>query len=348
LKTIYNKKLMSQKNLVIINNEKISKEENTFYCDNVDMKSIPEELNKNFDVTIIARSSKIKRTRKINLKKIQALPNIFEFLFDIYKTFKKSNTVYLIISITPYTFFSYILLFFFRKKIFVYLRSNGFEEYKAILGFIGPPIYYLMFKVVTFRSNIISCQERLFPKNKSSIIFPSELDSLWLKDIQEPLLDKPRLLYVGRLKVEKGIFSLLKIFNEIDKDLPLSIVGKKENLHSENKKINYFGYGYDAQNLIKIYDSHNISILPSFTEAHPKVIDESLARERPVIIFEEIQHVIQNKKGIFVSKRNSKSLLDTINFIMENYKSIQESIKKNKLPTKQEFISQMTNILSSS
>jgi len=339
---------MHQKNLVIINNEKISKEENTFYCDNVDMKSIPEELNKNFDVTIIARNSIIKRTRQINLKKIVASSNIFEFLFSIYKTFKKADTAYLIISITPYTFFSYILLFFFRKKIFVYLRSNGFEEYKAILGFIGLPIYYLMFKVVTFRSNIISCQERLFSKKKSNIIFPSELDSLWLQDVKKPLLDKPRLLYVGRFKIEKGIFSLLKIFDEMNNDIFLSVVGKKENLHLENKKINYVGYGYDAPKLIKIYDNHNISILPSFTEAHPKVIDESLARERPVIIFEEIQHVIQNKKGIFVSKRNSKSLLETINFIMENYKSIQESIKKNKLPTKKEFISQMTSILSSS
>ena len=49
--------------------------------------------------------------------------------------------------------------------------------------------------------------------------------------------------------------------------------------------------------LIKIYDNHNIFILPSFTEAHPKVIDESLARLRPVIIFEEIKHIIQNRKG---------------------------------------------------
>ena len=98
---------------------------------------------------------------------------------------------------------------------------------------------------------------------------------------------------------------------------------------------------------MKIFDDHNISILPSFTEAHPKVIDESLARIRPVIVFEEIKHVIKNKKGIFVSKRNAKSLLETIDFIMKNYSEIQESMHKNKLPTKQEFISQMSNILSS-
>ena len=69
-----------------------------------------------------------------------------------------------------------------------------------------------------------------------------------------------------------------------------------------------------------------------------KVINESLARARPVIIFEEIKHIIQNRKGIFVSKRDVKSLLETIDFIMKNYISIQESMMQNKLPTKKEFI----------
>ena len=113
-----------------------------------------------------------------------------------------------------------------------------------------------------------------------------------------------------------------------------------------NKNINYIGYGYEAPDLIKIYDKHSIFILPSFTEAHPKVIDEALARNRPVIIFEEIKHIIQNKEGIFVSKRNAKSLVETINFIIKNYAKIQEKMKKNKLPTKQVFISQITQVLS--
>jgi glycosyltransferase involved in cell wall biosynthesis len=227
------------------------------------------------------------------------------------------------------------------------LRSEGHEEYKAILGFIGPTIYHVMFKIVTFKSIIITCQERLFTKKKSNIVFPSGLNSFWLDNIQKPLLDKPRLLYVGRIKVEKGIFSLLKIFDEAKVDAQLSIVGRTEGLKTNNKKVNLIGHRYDPAVLIKIYDNHNIFILPSFTEAHPKVIDESLARMRPVIIFEEIQHVIQHRKGIFVSKRNVKSLLETIDFVMKNYTNIQESMTKNKLPTKKEFISQINNILSS-
>tara|TARA_Y100000590_G_scaffold353876_1_gene406971 strand:+ start:366 stop:1385 length:1020 start_codon:yes stop_codon:yes gene_type:complete len=338
---------MPNKNLVIINNERISKNNGNFYCDNVDMKSIPEGLNENFKVTLIARKSKIERTRKINLERIVVSSNIFKFFSKILGTLKKDQTNYLIISITPYTFFAYLLLLLSRKKVFVYLRSNGFEEYKAILGFIGPAIYYVMFKIVTFKSNIIVCQEQLFKKGKCEIVFPSELNSLWLENLQDPMLDKPRLLYVGRIKVEKGIFSLLNIFNEINEDFNLSIVGSTDNKNLDSNKIKYIGYGYDADELVKIYDNHNISILPSFTEAHPKVIDESLSRKRPVIIFKEIEHIIQNKKGIFVTERNSKSLLETISYIMKNYKDIQASMSKNILPTKKEFISSMSNILNS-
>ena len=61
---------MKNKNLIIISNEKISKD-NSFYCDNIDMKTIPEDLGSIFNVTLIARNSKIKRSRKINLDKIQ-------------------------------------------------------------------------------------------------------------------------------------------------------------------------------------------------------------------------------------------------------------------------------------
>ena len=65
-----------------------------------------------------------------------------------------------------------------------------------------------------------------------------------------------------------------------------------------------------------------------------------------MIIFEEINHIIQNKYGVFVSKRNAKSLSETIKFIMSNYSNIRENMEKNKLPTKQEFILQMAKILS--
>ena len=68
------------------------------------------------------------------------------------------------------------------------------------------------------------------------------------------------------------------------------------------------------------------------------VLLESLARRRPVIIFNEIKHIIGDKKGVFVSKRNFLSFLGILNHIKKNYKKIQKDMKKNKLPTNKEFI----------
>ena len=334
-----------EKELIIINKEKIYKKNGSFYCDNVDMKSIPEGLGKNIKVSIIAVKSKIERNHKIDLKEIRTASNIFEFLYSIFMTFKRKKANYLLISITPYSFFAYLLLFAFRKKIFVYLRSNGYEEYKAILGFFGSLIYHVMYSFVTFKSDIITCQKRLVKKKNYNLVFPSEIDINWTRNRTKPFISKPKLLYVGRLKVEKGIFSLLEIFDKITTDVELSILGKKENITIDNKKVNLIGFENNAQEIIKIYDNHNITILPSFTEAHPKVVDESLARMRPVIIFEEISHIIQDRYGIFISKRNTKSLLEVISFILSNYSNILVKMEKNQLPTKQKFISEITQIL---
>jgi hypothetical protein len=125
---------MFYKDLVIINNEKFFKEDDNFYCDNLDLKILPEGLNDYYQVQYIVRSSKKKKDQKINLKDVKTAPNIFKFVYFVFKTLKIPNVTYLLVCITPYTFFSFLVLFLFRKRIFVYLFSNGHEEYKHIIG----------------------------------------------------------------------------------------------------------------------------------------------------------------------------------------------------------------------
>ena len=67
-------------NLVLISNESIFKEDDNFYCDNIDLKSIPEGLNKNFEVLMVGRKSRVKRSHKINIIKTRVASNIFIFL----------------------------------------------------------------------------------------------------------------------------------------------------------------------------------------------------------------------------------------------------------------------------
>ena len=47
--------------------EKIFIENEAFYCDNLDLKVLPEELNNYYQVQYIVRSSKKKSYQKINL-----------------------------------------------------------------------------------------------------------------------------------------------------------------------------------------------------------------------------------------------------------------------------------------
>ena len=49
-------------NLVVLNNEKISKKENKFYCRNFNSMVLPEGLNNFFNVQYIARRSKSRKT----------------------------------------------------------------------------------------------------------------------------------------------------------------------------------------------------------------------------------------------------------------------------------------------
>ena len=103
-------------NLIIVSNESIFSDGESFYCDNIDMKSIPEGLSQNFQINLLARKSKKDRTHKINLRDIKLFSNLFAFLLGIFKTSKNQNTKYFVISISPYTFFACLVIFFFKKK----------------------------------------------------------------------------------------------------------------------------------------------------------------------------------------------------------------------------------------
>ena len=336
------------KDLIIINNEKIFKENNNFYCDNAALKFLPEGLNYYYQVKYIVRSSNKKKEQKIDLENIKTSSNIIKFIYFVFKTFKIPNATYLLISITPYTFFSFLFLFLFRKKrIFVYLFSSGHEEYKHILGNWSVWIYDLMYRIITSNSKVLVCHERLYNKKKSHLVHVSRLDEEWLQDHKEALLDKIRLLYVGRISAEKGIFNFIKMFDEIKTKFEFSIVGNLKKYKLSNNNINLINYVSDTKKLINIYDRNNITILPSYTEGSPNVVNESLSRKRPVIIFEDIDYIIKDKKGIFVSKRDPKSFSETAKNIIDNYGDIQKEMEKNVLPTKKNMIKQISDIIES-
>ena len=334
-----------KKNLYVISSEKIFKENDYFYCDNIDMKSTPEGLNKFFNVKIIAKNSPIKRSHKIKISSIQIFSNLISYVFNIFKTYQKDKNLYLIVSLTPYTFLASIILKFLGHKPFLYLRSNGYDEYRIKLGVMGYFIYHFMFSISSKITTLISCREYILMGKKGHLVTPSQITSQWTQNLVEPELNSNKLIYIGRIRKEKGIFSLLNMIKN-KSDINLTIVGAEKKYKGfEKNNINILEIVENQEKLRSLYDKNNIMILPSFTEGYPMVVLEALSRLRPVIIFTEIEHIIEGRNGIFVSKRNYDSLKVKINHIIKNYKSIQESMKNNYLPTNEVFINQIKEII---
>ena len=93
-----------------------------------------------------------------------------------------------------------LFLRLFGKTPIVYLRSDGYGEYNAILGSFGKLIYHLMFSFISLISNLISCRNYILKGKKGKtknitsyifilpsytvvleVIYPSQLDSVWFK-----------------------------------------------------------------------------------------------------------------------------------------------------------------------
>ena len=338
------------KDLYIVFNEKIYTNKSFAFCENIDIKSIANFLAHKFNVFIIARKSNYKKPFRLNkIYKILNfnLKNFFYFFFFLL-TIKKNKKKLLIISITPFNFIIFFIFkIFYQCKFYLYLRSNGYEEYKNILGKKYVWIYDFMFKYMTEFCEIITCHKRLYKKN-CHILRPSELSISWYKNINKNNVNKNNIniLYVGRFKIEKGIYSLLKLFYQLPNNIKLTLVGSGDLIKTQDKRIKIIDFIKDERKLINIYDKNDIIILPSYTEGHPKVVDESLSRLKPVIIFSEIKYVIDGRKGVFCLKRNSVELKNKIYFIINNYNKIIKDMKKNKLPTKNIFLSNLSKIIS--
>ena len=73
---------------------------------------------------------------------------------------------------------------------------------------------------------------------------------------------------MGRIRVEKGIFSLAKMIKN-KRNIFLTIVGGEKNTSYKinQSNINIQLTQSNKARLIKYYDDHNIFILPSFTES---------------------------------------------------------------------------------
>ena len=239
--------------------------------------------------------------------------------------------------------------------MFLFLRSDGYEEYKIKLGIIGYYFYGAMLGILKKRLNILSCSKSLTGIYKPGLVFPSEITDSWLKDRKKQLkkitsTNKINLLYLGRFRKEKGYASLISLFNALKIKANLVMVGNdfkylKKSQYPKNKNIKIFGQISSNRKLIKFYNNSDIFILPSYVEAYPQVILESLSRLKPIIVFNEIKYLKKTFSfGLINCKRNASDFEKTLKRIMVNYTKIQNDILKKEVYSLKNFELKMNKI----
>ena len=331
------------KNLFVISNDSLDKKRSYFFTNSSDLENILRAFSKK-KIFILCRKFKTKKNYKLRKSKIKLI-NFVEFLKNA-----KENDKILFISITPFNFINLILLkIFLKKKIdtYLYLRSDGFKEYRIKYKLLGYFFYGLMFAFFKKFTKIISCSKNLSHVKKFTYVDPSKIDKNWLVKRVKPKLNKIKLLYVGRIKKEKGIFSLINLLDNLPIKYQLTILGSKYNniIKKNGNLIFYKKEIYDHKKIKKYYDNCNLFFLPSYTEGNPQVIKESFARQRPVIVFEDLKFLSKQYNGIIVSKRNSKNLHLCIKNIFQKYNYFYNLTKRNRITLKKSFQKNINNII---
>ena len=338
----------------IVSNDRFYKEKNNFYNSNKNTFTIINCFRKFKKVNLIGRNSKekLRFKEKFYNTKITNISNLFEKKKEI-----KSKRI-LIISLSPYNFFISCLLLILganKKNMYLFLRSDGYEEYKIKLGIVGYFFYGLMLGILKKRLNILSCSKSLTGIYNSKLVFPSEITNKWLsnrkKQIKKSIKNKKvKLLYLGRFRKEKGYESLINLFNELKIKADLTMVGNdfkylKKNQYPKNRNIKIYGQVSSTQELIKFYNDADIFILPSYVEAYPQVILESLSRLKPIIVFNEIEYLKKTFSfGLVNCERNINDFEKTLKRIMRNYNKIQKDIFKREIYSLKNFELNMLKI----
>jgi len=164
-------------------------------------------------------------------------------------------------------------------------------------------------------------------KNKT-IVIPNGVDSKFFKSLKNIKQQKNIILFVGRIKKEKGINEILNISKQLPQyEFWFAGQGPLESV-IKGKNVKNFGFK-NKKELIKLYNQATICIQPSYREGFSNVGLETISCGRALICTPPFSEYIENgKDGIIIPAKDERALKEAIVDLMENPKK-RERIEKN-------------------
>jgi len=139
--------------------------------------------------------------------------------------------------------------------------------------------------------------------------------------------DKLKVLYVGRLVGQKGVFLGIDALAKVKKDFEFLVVGKgtleqKLKEHCKKKGINARFLGYVEDNLLyQLYARSDILLMPSFYETEPLVAMEGAGSGLPIVAFEgaRIENIVGKENRKLIAKTGDvKALSESVDYLIDN------------------------------
>lgn len=225
-----------------------------------------------------------------------------------------------------------------KKPIVLFVRQNLEAlievRYSGLTRFVGKKFTQFLYAYVkVFHKNIliVSVGDEMYHRFKPDFANNfSVSDSIVSEKIQLPprkdLPEEVKLLFIGRLEPEKGLFDLVRSVKLLADRIPVSltIVGEG-GVDSDLKRlvkelglsslVDFAGYQPFGEALFDLYRSHHVMMISSYSEGLPKIINEARAFALPIVstkvggIANELQH---ESSCLFVQPGQPEQLADAV------------------------------------
>lgn len=161
-------------------------------------------------------------------------------------------------------------------------------------------------------------------------VIPNGVDEAFFYKKQRTLRSKPRLIFVGRLSVQKNVEQFIRALEGISNQFVTTIIGEgelKESLQALAKELKLQNVEFtglkDRQETLESLQQADIFVLPSEREGMPLALLEAMAMALPVVATDVpgVQDVVaQGKNGILVPLHDTEALRDALMNIGTNGK----------------------------
>ena len=305
--------------------------------------SIQEYFKFKRELDITYYNSKIigrKATNRNNIRRI-----IFGTLDVLYQTFKiflivffkKPDVLHLNSSASLSLFKDYIFICFLtnkRRKIVYHLHFGRIPDLQLKNNWEWKLLCYTMLKadliIVLDEKSKISLISSGF-HNVMVLANPISLKvtSNYINNKEFDLNEEGRVLFVGHIVKEKGIYELVEAINLINNLNELVLVGPCEDTVKEDllriagpkkSQLKFLGV-LDKNRVLDEMRKCSVFVLPSYSEGFPMVILEAMSCSCAIIATKvgAIEEILADETGVCINEKNLQDLVVNISNLLSNH-----------------------------